>query len=106
MEKSPDQNIVNQLLKKDDAAFSILYDQYAPAFYGFILQNELNQATAEAVLYAAFLEIKNRITEFDSLKTTLFAWMFRIVKKQLHRDTEKVYVNKFQSKTSEVVVPV
>src|SRR5690349_10180243 len=87
MQKHQNQQLLNLLLKNDGTAFSLLYDQYAPALYGYILQSEVNEEKAETLLLAVFAEIKNKIAEFNPLKITLFAWMFRILKKKLHEDS-------------------
>jgi RNA polymerase sigma factor (sigma-70 family) len=73
-----DQPLVNFLKNKSLEAFSMLYDRYAGALYGFISRTYPNTTQAEALLQEVFVRIWKDIDCYDPSKEKLFTWIFRI----------------------------
>ena len=73
-----DQPLVNLLRTKKLEAFSLLYDQYAGALFGFICRTGADNAQAEALLQDVFVRIWTDINCYDPSKEKLFTWIFRI----------------------------
>lgn len=62
-----------------------LYDRYACAFYGEIRRHLFNEELANQTLADAYMQIWNGISNFDSSKGSLFAFCFRVVRKEIQR---------------------
>jgi DNA-directed RNA polymerase specialized sigma24 family protein len=62
-----------------------LYDQYAAAYYGAILRQLHSPKLATEVLVEAFKNISIQIENFDERSSSLFAWGFRFVRKEISR---------------------
>ncbi|MBA3648691.1 MAG: RNA polymerase sigma factor [Chitinophagales bacterium] len=76
----PENELVSRLFKKDEQAFSYLYDNYAPALYGVIYRIVLEEETAEDILQEAFIKIWINFLQYDKTKGKLFTWMINIVR--------------------------
>lgn len=63
---------------KDIDAFRGLYNTYAPALYGVILQLVPDVETANAILEKSFLKIWRELDGYDASKGRLFSLMVRI----------------------------
>lgn len=61
-------------------ALSKLYDKYAPSLFGFISGIVSNNQIAEETLEHCFLEVWNRISNYNASKERLFVWMFKIAR--------------------------
>ena len=72
--------IISLLRNKDERGLSLLYDQYAPALLGQIVNVVGDHAVAEEVLQQTMLKIWNGISSYDESKAGLFAWMSRIAR--------------------------
>lgn len=72
--------LVQLLRQKEEAAFKYLYDHYAGALNGAILQIIPEQALASDVLQEVFLNIWRRIDTYDASKGRLFTWMLNIAR--------------------------
>lgn len=72
--------LVSRLFKKDQVAFSYLYDNYAPALYGVIFRIVQDQESAEDVLQDAFVRIWNTFSYYDKTKGKLFTWIVNIAR--------------------------
>lgn len=60
--------MVSRLFKKDQLAFSYLYDNYAAALNGVIYRIVQDEATAEDILQDAFIKIWNNFASYDKTK--------------------------------------
>ena len=80
---SIDQEFIRLLKKKDPQALSMLYDKYAPVFYGSITRLVPHEDQCEAVLIRAFMNIFITINKYDPGKEKFFSWMFAIVQKSI-----------------------
>jgi hypothetical protein len=65
--------------------FTDLYDRFAPAFYGEIKRNLYQQEICNQTLTDAYKHIWESITSYDKTMGGLFAWCFRIVRKEIHK---------------------
>ena len=72
--------IISMLRSKDERGLSLLYDQYAPALLGQIINIVGDKAVAEEVLQQTMLKIWNGISSYDETKAGLFAWMSRVAR--------------------------
>lgn len=82
IERLPEEvEFVLRLKRRDTSAFSILYDNYAPALYGLILENVTEKENAERVLQDVFIHIWKNVDVYSSSKGTLLIWMLNIARK-------------------------
>lgn len=72
--------LVSRLFKKDQLAFSYLYDNYAPALNGVIYRIVQDEAASEDVLQETFLKIWNNFSQYDKTKGKLFTWIVNIAR--------------------------
>jgi len=72
--------LVASLLKKDDEAFSYLYEHYSAALYGVIKQIVGEAELSNDVLQESFVNIWKRMEQYDETKGRLFTWMLNIAR--------------------------
>lgn len=72
--------MVSRLFKKDQSAFSYLYDHYAPALNGVIYRIVQDEDSAADVLQEAFIKIWNNFSQYDKTKGKLFTWIVNIAR--------------------------
>lgn len=72
--------LVTALRRKDDQAFSYLYDHYSGALYGVIKQIVNDTDLCSDVLQETFFNIWRRIESYDETKGRLFTWMLNIAR--------------------------
>lgn len=68
------------LKEKDEQGFTYLYDNYAAALHGIILQIIPDQNLANDILQEVFVNIWRRIDSYDASKGRLFTWMLNIAR--------------------------
>ncbi|HUM46297.1 MAG TPA: sigma-70 family RNA polymerase sigma factor [Chitinophagales bacterium] len=76
----PEEVLVSRLFKKDQLAFSYLYDNYAAALNGVIYRIVQDEESAEDVLQDAFVKIWNNFSQYDKTKGKLFTWIVNIAR--------------------------
>lgn len=76
----PEAQLILHLQAKQTAAFTYLYDAYAPALLGTLLRLVKNQAIAEDLLQDAFLKIWSTVDQYDPKQGRLFTWMLTITR--------------------------
>lgn len=76
----PEPELIALLQQKNEAAFRYLYDNYAGALNGIILQIIPDQAMAGDVLQEVFVNIWRRMDSYDPAKGRLFTWMLNIAR--------------------------
>jgi len=64
----------------DEAAFGVLYDNYAAALLGVIYKMTGDKKLAEDLLQEGFIKIWRNIHSYDSNRATLFTWMMNIIR--------------------------
>jgi len=72
--------LVASLRKKDEEAFSYLYEHYSGALYGVIKQIVGDVELSNDVLQETFLNIWRRIESYDETKGRLFTWILNIAR--------------------------
>ena len=75
-----DPELIALLKQKDEKAFSYLYEKYAAALNGLIVQVLPGYNNTEEVLQKAFVVISLQIHSYDSTKCRLFTWMLNITR--------------------------
>ena len=76
----PEDELVSRLFKKDEPAFSYLYDNYSAALYGIIYRIVQDEETAADVMQEAFVRIWNNFSQYDKTKGKLFTWLVNIAR--------------------------
>ena len=97
--KYSEENLVLLLKKRDQQAFSYLYDNYSAALNGVIYRMVEDKELAEDILQEAFVKIWNNFANYDTGKGRLFTWMLNI-SKNLTIDTLRSKGYKKQKKIS------
>jgi RNA polymerase sigma factor (sigma-70 family) len=75
-----EQELVALLRRKDNGAFSYLYDHYAGALHGVIKQIVADGELANDVVQEVFVNIWKKIDTYDESKGRLFTWMLNIAR--------------------------
>lgn len=76
----PEEILVSRLFKKDQSAFSYLYDNYAAALNGVIYRIVQDEESSEDVLQETFVKIWNNFSQYDKTKGKLFTWIVNIAR--------------------------
>lgn len=72
--------VVDRLKKRDKAALSYLFDNYANSLNGIISRILPIEKLYEQVLHETFSTIWHEIDQYDESKTMLFTWMSQIAR--------------------------
>lgn len=99
LRKYNEEELVLLLQRRDQQAFSYLYDNYAGALNGIIYRMVEDRELAEDILQEAFLKIWNNFASYDTAKGRLFTWMLNITR-NLTIDTMRSKDYKKQDKIS------
>jgi len=68
------------VLKKDDKAFTILYDMYSKNLYGVIYNLIKDKEEAEDTLQEVFVKIWKNIDSYNESKGRFFTWILNIAR--------------------------
>lgn len=74
--------LITKIKQKDTEAFAELYDRYSGPLYGMVLNIVQNKDIADDVLQESFIKIWNNIARWDEHRSSLFTWMYTIVRNQ------------------------
>ena len=74
------QDLLPLLLKKDERAFTLLYDNYAKNLYSIIYNLIHDKEEAEDILQEVFVRIWKNIDTYKESKGRLFTWMINIAR--------------------------
>ncbi|WP_338374910.1 RNA polymerase sigma factor [uncultured Flavobacterium sp.] len=74
------EELIKELLKKDDKSFTLLYDNYSKSLYGVIYNLIRNTEEAEDVLQEVFVKIWKNIDSYNESKGRLYTWMLNIAR--------------------------
>src|SRR5882724_7575399 len=87
MAESPleDQELLRQLSKGNETAFTALYERYQGPIYRFALHMSGNSATAEEVTQEVFMTLITNPRSYDPAKGSLAAYMFGIARNLTRR---------------------
>ena len=97
--KYSEEELILLLQRKDQKAFSYLYDNYSGALNGIIHRMVDEVQLAEDILQEAFVKIWNNFSQYDSNKGRLFTWMINLTR-NLTIDTLRSKGYKKQQKIS------
>lgn len=75
-----EQELVELLRQRTQAAFSYLYDHYAATLNGVIVGVIQDNEVAGDVLQDVFVKIWRQIDQYDASKGRLFTWMYNIAR--------------------------
>lgn len=98
-QKYNEDDLVMLLQRRDQGAFSYLYDNYAGALNGIIYRFVEDEQLREDILQEAFIKIWNNFTQYDSSKGRLFTWIVNLTR-NLTIDTLRSKGYKKQQKIS------
>lgn len=75
-----DTELLLAVARRDEAAFSELYDRTSPVIFGLILRMVASHAEAEDVLQKTFLRVWDRAPYFTVTAGTPFTWMVTLAR--------------------------
>jgi len=75
-----EETLILLLKKKNQQAFSYLYDNYADALYGVVCRIVTSVEHAEEVIQDVFVKIWKHVDHFDAEKGRLYTWMINIAR--------------------------
>ena len=73
-----EEDLINKAKNRDSEAFGLLYDQYLPAIYRFILLKTSHKVTAEDLTHQVFLNAWQNIENYQSRGFPFSSWLYRI----------------------------
>jgi len=87
-----EETLILLLKKKNQQAFSYLYDHYADALFGVVCRIVISNEHAEEVIQDVFVKIWRYIDVFDESKGRLYTWMINIARNTAldHRKSKAV----------------
>ena len=90
MAKSPrdDQELLRQLARGNEAAFSACYERYQGPIYRFACHMSGNPASAEEVTQEVFLRLIHEPQKYDPRKGSLAGYLFGIARNLVRRQIE------------------
>jgi RNA polymerase sigma-70 factor (ECF subfamily) len=74
------EELIPLILKKEERAFTILYDMYSKSLYSVILNLLKETEDAEDVLQDVFVKIWKNIELYSETKGRLYTWMLNIAR--------------------------
>lgn len=91
MAESPsvDQELLRQLAKGNETAFTCLYERYQGPLYRFVLHMSGNSATAEEVTQEVFMLLINKPRAYEPEKGTVAGYLFGIARNLTRRTVER-----------------
>ena len=70
--------LVQRLRARDEAAMTLFYDKYSAALYGVILRIVKKEEIAEDVLQEGLVKIWHSFASYDAGKGRLFTWVLNV----------------------------
>ena len=77
-----DKRIIELIKQNPQEGFDLLYETYAPAVYGFLKQQQLNDQSAGLLLSRIFTEAHRKIKEAAKEEERLLLWLIAIAREQ------------------------
>jgi RNA polymerase sigma-70 factor, ECF subfamily len=93
-----DTKLMEGIARKDQRAFSFLYDRYSAVLFAAILNIVRTRAEAEDVLQEVFMEAWNGASKFDREKKVAYGWLMTIAR---NRAIDRTRAKSFSSRASE-----
>lgn len=89
-ESSPnDQQLLRQLARGNESAFSALYERHQGSVYRFVLHMSGNSATAEEVTQETFMIVIANPNAYDAAKGSVAGFLFGIARNLTRRSVEQ-----------------
>jgi RNA polymerase sigma-70 factor (ECF subfamily) len=93
MTQGDDQELLRQLAKGNQAAFSAFYERYQGPIYRFAWHMSGNPAVAEEVTQEVFLQMIAKPGKYDPAKGSLAGYLFGIARNLMHRHMADAYLD-------------
>ncbi|MCW4467820.1 sigma-70 family RNA polymerase sigma factor [Flavobacterium sp. MFBS3-15] len=74
------EELLEQIYKKDGRAFTTLYDMYSKSLYGIIFNILNDREESEDVLQEVFIKIWKNIDSYNDTKGRFFTWILNIAR--------------------------
>jgi RNA polymerase sigma-70 factor, ECF subfamily len=74
------EELLEQIYKKDGRAFTLLYDMYSKSLYGIIFNILKDKEESEDVLQEVFVKIWKNIDSYNTSKGRFFTWILNIAR--------------------------
>ncbi len=74
------EELLEQIYKKDGRAFTLLYDMYSKSLYGIIFNILKDREESEDVLQEVFVKIWKNIDSYNTTKGRFFTWILNIAR--------------------------
>lgn len=74
------EELLPMILKKDDKAFTLMYDMYSKSLFGVVYNLINNREEAEDVLHEVFVKIWENIASYNESKGRFFTWIINIAR--------------------------
>lgn len=74
------EELIELIRKRDQNAFTYLYDNYSKALFGVVYAVVPNQEDAEDILQVLFVKIWKSIDTYDATKGRLYTWMLNMAR--------------------------
>jgi RNA polymerase sigma-70 factor (ECF subfamily) len=74
------EELLPMILKKDDKAFTLMYDMYSKSLFGVVYNLINNREEAEDVLHEVFVKIWANIASYNESKGRFFTWIINIAR--------------------------
>ncbi|ALM48169.1 RNA polymerase subunit sigma-70 [Flavobacterium psychrophilum] len=74
------EELLEQIYKKDSNAFNSLYNMYSKSLYGVIFNLIKNKEESEDVLQEVFIKIWKNIDSYNDTKGRFFTWILNIAR--------------------------
>lgn len=78
--KKEDPHIIHRLKQMDKGVVAEIYDAYAPALFGVVVQIVRSEAVAEDVLQETFIKVWKNADTYEARKGSLFTWLLNIAR--------------------------
>jgi RNA polymerase sigma-70 factor (ECF subfamily) len=82
MKSLDDASLLQAVARRDETAFSELYDRFSRPVFSFVVRVLLSRAEAEEVLQETFWQIWERATDYRSEKGSAFSWIVTIARRK------------------------
>ncbi|WP_313806450.1 sigma-70 family RNA polymerase sigma factor [Flavobacterium sp.] len=101
------EELLEQIYKKDNKAFTLLYDMYAKSLFGIIYNLLKDKEEAEDVLQEVFVKIWKGIDSYDQNKGRFYTWILNIARNTaIDKLRSKDYNNSQKNLSSENFVHI
>lgn len=84
--KFTEKELMLLLNQRSPAAFTYLYDRYAPVIYGLVLKEVKNGQLASEILKTTFINIFKECKNLDCVKHSLFTWLLSLTRQTASSD--------------------